>query len=350
MNTNTETFSSKTKRAKAFIVIAFFAIVALIAWLSVQIVAYTPNAFSSLASLAQGISQYKEAMLDNESLSITSGLSSIESGKSSTISWKKDDRPGTYTFSYSCNQDVSVEIVSPEGMRAVSCDMRYSLGDTDSVTLVVNSKNTASVNLSYAISFMRENDIGPIRIGEQTLAITPATQVAMEDKKDGEVLGENDKKEDEFVKDEIVTPETPKPTKPTPAVVTRPEPEIVYEIPVSNPNGYTDLSTRFIGSGSIVGNKFVAGSIERSDDGAIQFEVKNIGTKTSSSWSYTVTLPDGDTYTSPSQVALKPNERATITIGFATPDKASHTFSVVVKIDDKNSGNDSFKKTISFTN
>lgn len=346
---STETFSSKTKRAKAIIVIAFFVIIALIGWLSVKIVAYTPNAFSSLASLAQGISQYKDAIMDNESLPITSGLSSIESGKSATITWKKDDRPGTYTFSYSCNDGVTVEIVSPEGMRAVSCDMRYSLGDTDSVTLVVNSNKTESINLSYAISFMRESDIGPIRIGEQTVAVTKPSSLAQDTSKPGEVLGEKDENESEFVKDEIITPTTPKPTTPAPVVVA-PKEEIIYEIPVSNPNGFTDLATRFIASGSIVGNKFVTGSIEREDDGAIQFEVKNIGTKTSGTWTYTVTLPDGDTYTSPKQTALKPNERATIAIGFATPDKASHTFSIAVKVDDRTSNNNSFKKTVSFTN
>ncbi len=344
---DTETFSNKTKRTKAFIVIAFFAIIAFIAWLSVQIVAYTPNAFSSLASLAQGISQYKEAIMDSESLTITSGLSAVESGKSATITWKKDERPGIYTFSYSCNEGVTVEIVSPEGIRAVSCDMRYDLGDTDNVTLAVNSNKTQSINLSYAISFMRDSDIGPIRIGEQTVAVTPTVTLVEGDKKDGAVLGENDKKDEEFVKDEIVTPETP---KPTPVVITEPKTEYVYEIPVSDPNGFTDLATKFVGSGSIVNNKFVAGSIEREDTGAIQFEVKNIGTKTSKTWSYTVTLPDGDTYSSGSQSALKPNERATITIGFGTPDKASYTFVIVVKVDDKVDSNNSFKKSVSFTN
>lgn len=344
---NTGTFASKARRMKALIIIGFVAIISLIAWLSVQIVAYTPTAFSSLASLAQGISQYKEAVFESDSLSITSGLSSVESSKTATITWKKDNRPGTYTFSYGCVEGVSLELVSPEGMRSVSCDMRYSLGDVDSITFVANSMSTTTVNFSYAISFMRDNDIGPIRIGEQTLAITPDTNLTIENTEAGKVLGDADKKEDEFVKDEIVAPETP---KPAPVVVTRPEPELIYEIPVSNPNGFTDLATRFIGSGSIVNNKFVAGSIEREDNGAIQFEVKNIGTKTSSSWKYTVTLPDGDTYTSLNQTALKPNERATITIGFATPDKASYTLSVVVKVDDRNGSNDSFKKTIAFTN
>ncbi|MEK7462251.1 MAG: CARDB domain-containing protein [Patescibacteria group bacterium] len=341
---DTETFSNKTRRVRAFIVIGFFALIALIGWLSVQIVAYTPSAFSSLASLAQGISQYKEAVFDSESLPITSGLTNLESGKTATITWEKDDRPGTYTFSYSCTDGVTLEIVSPEGMRSVSCDMRYSLGDTDSVTLVVDSSKTESTNLSYAISFMRANDIGPIRIGEQTVMILPSTTLAEEVKEEGAVLGETDKKEDEFVKDEIVTPETTKPI-----VVTQPTTEYVYEVPLSNPKGFTDLATRFIGTGAIVNGKFVAGSIERKDDGAIQFEIKNIGTKTSEPWGFSVTLPDGDTYTSPKQAALKPNERATITIGFATPDKTSHTFVVVVKVEDKVESNNSFKKVVNFT-
>lgn len=330
---------------KALLVIAFFAIVALIAWLSVQIVAYTPNAFSSLASLAQGISQYREAVMDDESLPITSGLGTIESGKSATISWEKDKRPGTYTFSYSCNEGVTVEIVSPEGMRTVSCDMRYSLGDTDTITLIVNSNKTESVNLSYAISFMRGSDIGPIRIGEQTLAVTPTTQIAMEEQKDGVVLGESDQA--------TTTPSTPEvvpPKKPAPVVVTPTEPELIYAIPTSNPNGFTDLATKALGTGSIVNNRFVPGTIEREDDGAIQFEVKNIGTKTSESWTYSVTLPDGDVYTSARQTGLKPNERETITIGFSTPEEASHTFVVVVRVDDRTSSNNSFRQSVRFSN
>ncbi len=335
---NNVTFSGKSRRAQALIVTIFFAIIALIAWLSVQIVAYTPNAFSSLASLAQGISQYKEAVMDNDSLTLTSSLSKLESGVPSTISWKKDDRPGTYAFSYNCIDGVTIEIVTPEGMRNVSCDVRYSLGDTESVTLVASSDKTEPVNLAYAISFMRGNDIGPIRIGEQTLALeaakTPDT---------GVVLGETDKNE-EFVKDEVVPTPTPSVVAPAP----KPTPEIVYEIPVSNPNGFTDLATRFISVGSISGNTFKTGTIARNATGAMQFEVKNIGTKTSDTWTYTVTLPDGDTYTSPKQAALKPNERATISLGFDTPDKASHTFVVVVKVDDKTVSNNSFKRTINF--
>ncbi len=347
---NNEITEPRGPRLKILAIIGLLAAIAVIAWLAVQIVALAPSTFTSLASLAEGISQYKEAVMagENKALVITSNISTLESSKPATISWEKDGEPGTYAFSYSCADGVTVDIVASEGLKSISCDTRYSLGDTDNVTLVIESTQAADTNLSYAISFMRANDIGPIRIGEQTVAIKNEGLAVAAPVENGEVLGESDK--NDFVADEIVAPEAPKPTKPvTPAVPVVETPTYTYALPVSNPNGFTDLATRFLNVGDIVNGKFVAGSIERDDNGAFQFEVKNIGTKTSDSWSYTVALPDGDTYTSPKQTALKPNERAVISLGFDTPDKASHTFVVVVKVEDKTSSNNSFKKVVNFT-
>lgn len=345
---NNETLQEKPPASKIVAIIGLIAAIALLAYLAVQIVAYAPNGFTSLASLAEGISQYKEAVLenDNKALVITSNLGVIESNKPATITWEKDAQPGTYAFSYSCAEGVTVEVVATEGLKNLSCDTRYSLGDTDNVTLVIESNTTPVANIAYAISFMRSNDIGPIRIGEQSLSIKNEG-LAVVTPNDGEVLGETD--ESEFVPDEVVKPETPKPTKPVVPVVETPT--YTYAIPVSNPNGFTDLATRFLNVGDIVNNKFVAGSIQRDDSGAFQFEVKNLGTKTSESWTYTLTLPDGDTYTSPRQTPLKPNERAVISLGFDTPDKSSFTFIVVLKTDeDRTSSNNSFKRAVSFRN
>lgn len=346
---NNETLQEKGPGLKTLAVIGLIAAIALLMWLAVQIVAYAPNGFTSLASLAEGISQYKEAVLtnDNKALVITSTIGAIESNKPATITWEKDDQPGTYAFSYSCADGVTVDIVASEGLKNISCDTRYSLGDTDNVTLVIESNNTPEANIAYAISFMRANDIGPIRIGEQSLSIKNEGLAAATPNDGGEVLGESD--QNEFVPDAIVTPEPAKPTKPVAPVVETPT--YTYAIPVSNPNGFTDLATRFLNVGDIVNNRFVAGSIERDDSGAFQFEVINNGTKTSDSWTYTVSLPDGDTYTSPKQAALKPNERAVISLGFDTPDKNSFTFIVVIKTDeDRTSSNNSFKRTINFSN
>ncbi|MEY2665571.1 MAG: hypothetical protein RLZZ480_676 [Candidatus Parcubacteria bacterium] len=327
-------------------VAGFVCVIALIAWISVQIVNLTPNAFSSLASLAQGISNYRESLLiqDDSALTIASDTKLADVGKPITINWNKDRRDGTYTFLYKCLDGVTIDIVDDAGLRNIACDTRYSLGVTDSVTIVVNSEKTRHVDVPYTVAFMRPNDTEPVRTGNDSLTITnPDIEdaLASANTPNGEVLGESDEP-----KEEVVV--RPKPATPKPTVVTEPVTEYIYEIPVSNPNGYTDLATRFLNTGDIVNGKFVAGAIERNGSGAFQFEIKNIGTKTSDVWSYTVTLPDGDTYTSPKQTALKPNERAVITLGFDTPDKTSYAFVVVVKVDDKVSSNNNFKQTINF--
>lgn len=350
MNNVTPTEEKKPRFSKPVAVAGFLVIIGLIAWASVQIVSLAPTAFSSLASLSQGISNYRDSMsadVDTD-LTVASNMKLVDAGEPIIITWDKDSREGAYAFSYACLEGVTVDIVDTEGLRSIACDTRYSLGVTDVVTVVVNSEKARHIDVPYTISFMRQNDTGPVRSGNNTLTITNENinDVVAVSTPDGEVLGEEDVEEE--VKEEVPAPATPAP-KPKPVVVAEPVTEYVYAIPVSNPNGYTDLATRFLNVGDIVNGKFVAGDIERDDTGAFQFEVKNIGTKTSDTWTYTVTLPDGDTYTSPKQTALKPNERAVISLGFDTPDEASHTFVVVVKIEDRVSTNNSFKKVVNFT-
>ena len=345
----TSTEEKKSGFSKPVAVAGFVAIIVIIAWASVKIVSFAPTAFSSLASLSQGISSYRDSMsadIDAD-LTVASNMKLVDAGKPVIVTWDKDSREGTYAFSYACLEGVTIDIVDTEGLRNIACDTRYSVGVTDAVTVVVNSEKDRHVDVPYTISFMRQNDTGPVRSGNNTLTITneSISETLATATPNGEVLGEEAVKEDVPTS---ATPATPAP-KPKPVVVAQPVTEYVYEIPVSNPNGFTDLATRFFNVGDIVNGKFVAGSIERDDTGAFQFEVKNIGTKTSGTWTYTVTLPDGDTYTSPKQTALKPNERAVISLGFDTPDQASHTFVVVVKIEDKTSSNNSFKKVVNFS-
>jgi hypothetical protein len=135
-----------------------------------------------------------------------------------------------------------------------------------------------------------------------------------------------------------VTPTTPEYTQ-----------EYVYEIPTSNPNGNADLGARYLFIGEIENNQFVPGAIAENAAGAVQFEVKNFGTKTSRNWSFTVSLPGGGTYESSSQSPLKPNERAVLTVGFSGADVRSHTFQVEVDLaSDSNQGNNDFAQRVTF--
>ena len=85
-----------------------------------------------------------------------------------------------------------------------------------------------------------------------------------------------------IVKLPLKSVETPVVVTPTPSTPPTPvfEQEFVYEIPTSDPNGVTDLSTAFIAVGEISNNRFIPGTVEAGEGGAIQFSVKNFGTKT----------------------------------------------------------------------
>lgn len=141
------------------------------------------------------------------------------------------------------------------------------------------------------------------------------------------------------------TPTTPKPTTP---VLYRPV--VTYTIPVSNPNGYTDLLATFVAVGEMTSQeRFVAAKhLEEDEDSAMQFKVTNIGTKTSGEWYFAARLPDGDTINSLPQRALKPNETATLTITFEGVDGRKDR---VVGVDvtggnDVNPRNNGFRVTV----
>ena len=343
---NTVTPQKKEAILKSLAIIGFFVIIGLVAFVAVQAVSYAPKAFSSLASIAQGLDQYKDALGENDKdLTITSDKETVAVGKPLIVSWKKDTQPGTYAFTYDCVDGVGVEIVDTEGLRAVTCDTNFDLGNTNTVTIVVDSKNKTTDTLTYTIIFTRKNNPEQTRFGsgQVTVSSTDSTNPI----KDTEgTLGQND--QSDFV-EEVVKTEPTATTPSVPAKPVTPKPTYTYTLPVSDPNGRIDVGTMFVSVGEIKNGVFIASSIHKGKDAAFQFEVKNYGTKTSAKWTYTVTLPDKNTYTSPEQEPLRPTERVVISLGFPTGTDSSHTFVVTTKVaDDRNTTNNSFKKTITF--
>ncbi len=220
--------------------------------------------------------------------------------------------------------------------------------------------------MNYTITFHGTNDIDPRALGtssvtvinseiqtilviDESKTVTETIDETIEVVEVEPVVEEPVVKEPEVIKPPVKTPPVVSPTpKPVPQAPVY-EQEFVYTIPVSDPNGRTDISTKFISLGTIIGNTFFKGEVKQNSTGAIQFEVKNLGTKTSSDWIFKVKMPNETTFTSTKQSPLKPNERALITIGFNSDSDSTHTF--VVTIDestDTYSLNDRFSQTVTF--
>ncbi len=340
MNNVTIEVEKKTVVMKSLAILGLIFIISFIAWLSVQIVAVAPSAFSSLASLASSISDAREEVVEEmkepEVLTIQSNTQTITTSEQVVLSWDDVDAPGTYAFVYECSNGVTVEITGVDGFRNIACGTNYNLGDIQNLTFTVASNEIRSTDIAYTISFLRSDETKPSHIGSGTVTVT---NLAIADPNEPVVEAEEETPE------VVVEEEAP---AVTPPVVVE-EPEFVFEIPVSNPNGTADLTTRFLNVGEIINNRFVAGTVERDETGAIQFEVRNIGNKTSESWSFEVSLPDGSTYESTTQAPLRPNERATLALGFEADGGSSFTFEVSVESDDERTeNNNSFRQIVSF--
>ncbi len=126
-----------------------------------------------------------------------------------------------------------------------------------------------------------------------------------------------------------------------------------YSVPQSDPNGYTDLEISFIAVGRMSSDdRFYPGeSLSEGDRGAIQFQVKNIGTKTSDVWQFLTELPSGAVTESQMQEPLQPKEYAILTVAFTAPSSGTKQIGAAVNNSvDATSYNNSFKTTVYISN
>lgn len=347
METNNVSPEKKSSILNTLAIAGFVAIVMLLAWLSIQLVQLFPSAFSSLASLAEGINQASETMVEDgemEPIVVTSNTSLLRTGETLDINWSAASARGSYVFMYDCAEGVAMNQIEANVERQLDCGTNYNVGDITSLTVAIESEKDRFTDVTYSVAFLATNDTKPQALGTDVVTVINETVDGFAFTTDPE----------ELANEEVVSePETPV-TTPTPGAPSAPvfEQQFVYEIPTSNPNGFVDLGTAYIATGEIIGGRFVSGPVATSNGGAIQFEVKNYGTKTSNDWTFSVSLPTGSMYSSPTQVELKPNERAVITIGFPAGNYSTvHTFEVEVdEATDRNSANDKFVQRVTFAN
>lgn len=324
---NQVTIEEKDGLTKTFAIVGFIVLIIFIVWLAVRIVSIIPSAFSSLASLADSVYNYNNP----QELVVTSGNSVINAGESFTISWTDMRKDGTYTFAYTCTEGVAVDVKNAEGaIVSLACDTPLELDESTSLEVLIASEKYRFVDIPYTINYMETDETDPTQVATKTITIVNATIPAS-----GVVVVE-----DTEVEPEITTPTyvAPKPVKKPTYVAPKPQTveKVTYAIPVSNPNGNIDLVVSFISAGTLNGKIFTPSkTIDADKQGAIQFEVKNTGTKTADIWSYVAHLPADITYTSGDQQALKPNERAVITLGFEGLSK-TNTEEFDVKVTAKN--------------
>ncbi len=348
---------AKTSAIKTLAIVGFITAIVLGVWLAVQAVRVAPKAFHSLASLAQ-IVYGKDA-----SFVVSSEKNIVNSGESFKINWTAMRKSGTYVFSYQCTDGISAHIRDVSGtVVPIGCGTPTTLDTTlapnTEVTFTSEKKRFIDVPFSVRYTPLVNMEAAV----EQNLMVT-VVNIALAEERQGDatttIAVHTSLKPKETTPTEIRPTEVPKPTtKPASApVVHTPARVVAVAYPVSNPNGFIDLRTTFDGVGtfSIANGHFAPlATLPQGQQGALRFEVRNVGTKTSDAWTYSIVLPsDGqNTFTSPLQTPLRPNERATITVTFTTTHTIGNTnVSVNVTTNTETSRlNNGFSKNVQVVN
>lgn len=308
----------KTALIKVLAIVGLLVALILTAWLAVFVVRSLPTAVDTLASLFAAREDRTE-----ETLTVSTSEELVTSDEPVTISWTDAGTAGVYTFSYKCTDHISAQLVVTDEVRTpIACDSALTLPTSEnSATFVFTSEAQRFIDIDYTVQFTPENS-AYARTGSGSLTVVnPAVA-------EREVVTEVPPEEDEV--DDIPAEETP--THGGTITI----PTLVTAIPISDPNGYTDLSATFVAVGAYntrTDRFSPRNELERDERSAVQFIVHNLGTKTSGVWYFTASLPTDSSFTfvSGAQTPLKPQERQLITLQFDTSDeRGSETLSVYV--------------------
>lgn len=319
--------AKKSRLLKILAVIGFLVAIIIVLWLAVKAIQLLPSAFSSLASMADGLNNRPTT---EETIVLENTDDAVAVNTPFLIEWNQLERPGRYALYYECVDGVSLRANINGELVAVDCNTAFILPqDTEEVAVEFVSTENRISTLSYGIGFVNESESEFATQTDQTIDIV---NINISDNQ----LTLIDDAETETVESPVVTEETtgndlkePLPTAPiqtnNPSAPAGGVRYIEVEhAPISNPNGYVDLKVEYLGIGIITDdNRFIPRATIKSHERiAFQFSVTNIGSKDSSSWVFRADLPSGQVFESKTQTYLKTKERAVLTVAFDTPDTA----------------------------
>lgn len=382
LNQTTEIKQPKNPLVKFITTVILIAVLVFLGWSATKLVKSFPESFDSLASIANKVYNFKTSEeSDNNnptttteilnSLTVSADRSAMESGEKLSIWWTTLPTNGNFTFSFRCQDGVTVAVQpdSANEFSDITCGDKYSLGLVDRIEILVTSTKNRFTDLDYTISYFPQDEV--VASANNNLAVTIVNPNLSSSDNLSSNTGDNNSEteknnvvENPAISEETISdiPTKNESTTDTPAEPSKPientenspspapKPNYTWQVPVSNPNGYIDLTVSGlnIGFNDRFGNFINTGVINRDERGVIKFTVKNTGTKTSNNWTFSAILPGGITYQSPTQLPLKPQERATFTVQFDAVDKLSiETFSATVKTtSDLDSSNNTLEQSI----
>jgi hypothetical protein len=349
--------STKDTAKQALRALAALVFVVAIVWVAMQSFRVLPsvrNLFANALVSVQSFFSPAEAL----TLSLVDSQVVVDEPFELTWDHRGKETEGSYTMSYSCNDDVYLARIQNGNESTIFCNTDVSLLSRDTKLSLVPHGNLDGVEeIDFFIRFTRNGTSVVSEEGHVTILV-------QDERFDTGIATSTTPAEEDD--DNAVTTPTPTynptyiPTTPRPGTPTYTTYPVVTQ-PTSDPNGKADFTIRVIAIGLVDNND---GDFSERDEipqdlpsgrrAAIKFVIENKGTKkTGDDWNFEVKLPTTPsfTYTSPSQPDLYPGDKVEYIIGFdriVNKDKATYTIEIDPKneVKESNEDNNDITKTI----
>lgn len=248
--------------SNAIAIIAFIVVIAIVIW--------------GLLHLANISTSWFTNLLPRSSPALTvSAPASATSGSPVTVAWKySGSDKGTYAFLYQCRESV---VLNDANGNRILCGTTHPITGATS-TVMFTPVATASSTIPFSIIFFPEATSSKQVTGTATIAISPAEAAIVSS---------------------IQTSAEPATTPKSPIGSAAPKkPAVSY-------SGPSDLRVRIL-------------SVTPGTMSTVQFDVANVGSSPSGSYTFTAHLPtlSGYTYNSPVQASLNPGDHIVSTLQF----------------------------------
>jgi len=308
---------------KILAVIGAVAILSLGGFLTITVLTKVPRILTNLTAQVVSITQN---FIPAERIVLTLDNENPRDGDGVILTFehlsKKED--GSYSFFYECKEGVRLEREVNSQNEIIFCNTPYNfVNSNNTISFRVFSTKSQLIDVPLSINFVKNNSD---RISKRGKAVLRVNNDSVQE--GGTILvvgnrGESTTRREAGEKIEETT-------------LFNDSTEVISG--TSDPNGMVDLRPKILEVGEIdrTTNEFTAtSSIEFGKRGAVKFEIENIGTKASGSWTFNVVLPTfpAHIYHSKSQTPLLPGDRIEYTIGFDSIRSDGAPNTIVVNVD-----------------
>jgi hypothetical protein len=338
---------SSSKGSNLFVrIVVIIGIILILLFIALTIVKYVPKIIG-----AANVS-FSSLFSPKDKMSVSVQNTKVKSGDSLVINWKNNttDTDGSYMWTFKCVDGVEVLYNSIGGLRPVICDTLFPLpNDKNNYSFLIKNTSKAPVEVPMSVTFWDKELKAQKFSGSSSVTVLP----------------------EGYVYTNSYAPNYANPNTTNTATTTNSNSGTntnagtgAYSGNTTTGGAYTNNTNVITGTADLrvslykIGRTASDGSFQETtsfadnDRVTVRFNVSNIGTARSGTWSLTANLPtktvNDKVFNSGAQPALNPSDSFELTISFDSFDPNGKYVQITMSAYDSNQSNNTLSIPVSF--